>query len=155
MQGHAQSTSPSQTKTSIQPHQRETDMNEASMAYLRQTPSGIDAKVLYASALVAPLPQTQFEFDLACVHKMSTSKQASITARLRLTLRRPVVSHSRHKSADLSLNQQLSLSCIRDASSRLDFRSADSINYIHADMGISVPVPAFFVPRHTRFVSLG
>lgn len=45
----------------------------------------------------------------------------------------------------VALNQQLSLSCIRSASSCPDFRSADSFNYIHADMGISVPVSAFFV----------
>ena len=44
-----------------------------------------------------------------------------------------------------TLTQPLSLSCIRSASSRPDYRSADSFNNIHADMGISVPVPAFFV----------
>ncbi len=53
------------------------------------------------------------------------------------------------------LKQQLSRSPISGgASSRPDFRSADSFNYIHADMGISVPVSAFFVPGHTRQVSL-
>ena len=44
------------------------------------------------------------------------------------------------------LKKQLSLSCIRSVSLRPDFRSADSFIYIHADMGISIPVPAFFVP---------
>ena len=39
--------------------------------------------------------------------------------------------------------QQLSLSPIRSVSSCPDFRSADSFNYIRADMGISVPVPVF------------
>ena len=53
-----------------------------------------------------------------------------------------------------TLKRQFSLSCIRSVSSRPDFRATDSFNYIHADMGISVPVPAFFVPRHTRQVAL-
>ena len=44
-----------------------------------------------------------------------------------------------------AINQQLSLSGIRSASSRPDFRSADIEFNIHADMGISVPVPASFV----------
>ena len=44
------------------------------------------------------------------------------------------------------LNQPLSNSLIRNVSSRPDFRSAGNINTYHADMGISVPVPAFFVP---------
>ena len=48
------------------------------------------------------------------------------------------------------LTQQLSHSLIRNASSRSDFRSAGSINTYHADMGISVPVPAFFVSRNTQ-----
>ena len=45
------------------------------------------------------------------------------------------------------LNQPLSNSLIRNVSSHPDFRSADSINTRHADMGTSIPVPAFFVPR--------
>ena len=49
-----------------------------------------------------------------------------------------------------TLSQQLFLSCIRSVSSRPDFRATDSFNYIHADMGISVPVPAFFVSRNTQ-----
>ena len=44
-----------------------------------------------------------------------------------------------------SLNQQLSFSLVGSASTRPDFRAVDSFHYIHADMGISVPVPAFFV----------
>ena len=48
-----------------------------------------------------------------------------------------------------TLTQQLSHSLIRNASSRSDFRFAGSINTYHADMGISVPVPAFFVSRNT------
>ena len=43
------------------------------------------------------------------------------------------------------LTQQLSHSLIRNASSCPDFRSEESINTYHADMGISVPVLAFFV----------
>lgn len=43
------------------------------------------------------------------------------------------------------LNQPLSNSLIRNVSSHTDFRSAGSLNTYHADMGISVPVPAFFV----------
>lgn len=44
------------------------------------------------------------------------------------------------------LKQQSSLSDIRSSSSRPDFRSAESINTYHADMDISVFMPAFFVP---------
>lgn len=45
-----------------------------------------------------------------------------------------------------TLTQPLFHSIIRSASSRPDFRSAGNINTYHADMGISVPVSAFFVP---------
>jgi len=124
------------------------DMIEANTTHLWQMQSSVDAQILCASVPASPF-RTQSEFGLAWANEMSARKQdsktASKTARLRLTLRRPVVSHSRHKSADLALTPKLSRSCIKDASSRPDFRSADSFNYIHADMGISVPVPAFFV----------
>ena len=124
------------------------DMYEATTTYSWQMPYGIDAKVSCASVPVTLL-RTQSVFGLAWANEMSTSKQAD-TARLQLTLRRPVVSHSRHESADLTLNQQLFLSCIRSVSSRPDFRSADSFNHIHADMGISTPVSAFFIfEKHT------
>ena len=52
------------------------------------------------------------------------------------------------------LNQQFSHTLIRSASLRPDFRSAENINTYHADMGISVPVPAFFILEHTRQASL-
>ena len=117
-------------------------MIEANTTHLWQMPNGVDVKVLCAS-VPASFSKNQFEFGPAWANK-NERKQAD-TARLRLTLRRPVVSHSRHKSADLSLNQQLSLSCIRSASSRPDFWSADSFNHIHADMGSSIPLSAFFV----------
>lgn len=45
------------------------------------------------------------------------------------------------------LNHQLPHSCTGSTSLRPDFRSAENINIYHADMGISVPVSAFFVPR--------
>ena len=44
-----------------------------------------------------------------------------------------------------TINQQLFHSLIKNASLRPDFWSKESINTYHADMGISVPVPAFFV----------
>ncbi len=53
-----------------------------------------------------------------------------------------------------TLNQQLSHAFTRSASLRSVFWPTESINTYHADMGISVPMPAFFVPRHTRQVSL-
>ena len=124
-------------------------MIEVDTTYLWQTPGGVDAKRFCASVPVSLFP-TQTEFSLAWANEMSASKQASRTARLQLTLRQPVVSHSRHQSASFSLNQQLSFSCSRSTSSRPGFRSADSFSYIHADMGISVvPMPAFFVFRNT------
>ena len=52
------------------------------------------------------------------------------------------------------LKQQLSRSTISGASSCSVFGVAESINTYHADMDISVSVPAFFVPGHTRQVSL-
>ena len=78
------------------------DMMEANTTHLWQMPNGIDAKVLCAS-VPASLSRTQSEFSLACANEMSASKQASGTVRLRLTLRRPVVLHSRHESAAFSL----------------------------------------------------
>ena len=48
-----------------------------------------------------------------------------------------------------TLTQPLFLSIIRSASSRPDFRSGENLNTYHANMGISVPVPAFFVSRNT------
>ena len=120
------------------------DMIEVDTTYSWQMPCGVDAGDFCAS-VPGYLSRTQSEFGLACVNEVSASKQAN-TARLQLTLRRPVISRSRHKPADLTLNQQLFLSCIRSVSSRPDFRSAESINTYYADMGISIPVPAFFVP---------
>ena len=52
------------------------------------------------------------------------------------------------------VNQQLSHSFTRSSSLRSDFWPTESINTYHADMDISVSVPAFFVPKHTRQVSL-
>ena len=80
-------------------------MSEANTSYLLQTPSGVDAK-LFCASLPAFFSRTQSEFGLACVNEVSASKQAnkqaSSTARPRLTLRRPVVSHSRNESATFS-----------------------------------------------------
>lgn len=127
------------------------DMIEANTTYLWQTQSSVDARILCASAPVAPSPRPQSEFGLACVNE----EQASSTARLRLTPRRPVVSYSRHKSAthSLTLTIQLPLFPGHGVSSRLDFRSADSFNYIHTDTGnIFIPMSAFSVPGNTSLL---
>ena len=50
------------------------DMLEANSTYLWQTPSGKNAKTLYASVPVS-LSQTQFEFEHACVNGMNARKQ--------------------------------------------------------------------------------
>lgn len=127
------------------------DMIEVNTTYSWQIPHGVDAGVLCAS-IPATLSRTQSEFGLAWANEMSTSKQASKqanAARLRLTLRRPVVSHSRQESADLTLNHSLSGSRIGTRFSCLDAGSAKAIFNNHADMGVSTPVSAFFVSRNT------
>lgn len=80
---------------------RKPDMFEATTTYLWQTRSSVDARILCASTPVS-LSRTQPEFGLAWVNEVSTSKQAD-TARLQLTLRRPVVSQSRQESATFPL----------------------------------------------------
>ena len=47
------------------------------------------------------------------------------------------------------LSQQLSPSLIKNASLCPDFWSEESINTYYADMGISIPVPAFSFSRNT------
>ena len=119
-----------------------------------QMPRGIDSRGLRTSVPASP-SRTQSEFGPAWTNKMSASKQAN-TARLRLTLRRPVVSRCRQESAAYPLTNSFSLSCITSASSCPDFRSADSFNLIHADMGSSVPVLAIFVfEKHNSAADFG
>lgn len=73
------------------------DMIEVDTTYLWQMSRGVDAKGLCAS-IPASLSQTQSEFGSACANEMRASKQAD-TARLRLTLRRPVVSQQARVSS--------------------------------------------------------
>ena len=89
--------SPEQRLDRVPYLRRKPDMFEATATYLWQTRYGVDARILCASVPVS-LSRTLSEFSLACVNKVSTSKQQN-TGRLRLTLRRPVVSHSRQESA--------------------------------------------------------
>ena len=77
------------------------DMIEANTTHLWQMQSSVDAQILCASVPASPF-RTQSEFGLAWANEMSASKQAN-AARLRLTLRRPVVSHSRQESATFPL----------------------------------------------------
>ena len=123
-------------------------MIEASMTYLWQTPNDVDTKVLCAST-PASFFRTQSDFVLAWANEVKANKQASSTARLRLTLRRPVVSHNGHKSAGFSLNHNLSGSCIGTRFSSLDASSAKTVFNHYADTGISTPVSAFFISRNT------
>ena len=123
------------------------DMYEAATTYLWQTQHSIDARWLCASA-PASLFRTQSVFGLACVNEMSATKQAD-TARLQLTLRRPVVLRSRHESADFTLNQNLSSSCVGTRFLCSDAGSAKNLFNNHADMGVSTPVSAFFISRNT------
>ena len=120
------------------------EMIEVDTTYSWQMPRGVDAGVLCAS-VPASLSRTQSEFGLAWANEMSTSKQASKCSPPSADAQAACCFAQQARVSNFSLKQQLSLSCIKDASSRPDFRSADSFNYIHADMGISVPVPAFFV----------
>ena len=77
------------------------DMIEVDTTYSWQMPCGVDAGDFCAS-VPASLSRTQSEFGLACVNEVSASKQAD-TARLQLTLRRPVVSRNRQESATFPL----------------------------------------------------
>lgn len=121
-------------------------MFEADTTYLWQTPDGVGAKVFCASA-PASLSRTQSEFGLACVNEVSASKQS--TARLQLTLQRPVDSRLCREFMNPPLTKYHLYSSRRSVSSRPGIRSAESINTYHADMGIYVLVPAFFVSRNT------
>ena len=123
------------------------DMIEVDTTYSWQMPCGVDAGDFCAS-VPGYLSRTQSEFGLACVNEVSASKQAD-TARLRLTLRRPVVSHSRHESADLTPTYNLSGLGFEAHSSRLLAGSAKAALNIHADMGVSAPVSAIFVSGNT------
>ena len=76
------------------------------------------------------------------------SKQAD-TARPQLTLRRPVVLRSRHESANFTLNQNLSSSCVGTRFLCSDAGSAKNLFNNHPDMGVSTPVSAFFISRNT------
>lgn len=126
-------------------------MIEVDTTYSWQLPRGIDAGVLCASVPASHF-RTQSEFGLAWANEMSASKQAVQPASADASA--ACCFTQRAQGCNFSLNQHLSLSCIGSASLRPDFRSADSINTRHADMGTSIPVPAFFVPRHTRQVAL-
>ena len=116
-------------------------MIEANTTYLWQTPRGVDAKVLCAS-IPASLFRAQSEFDLSCANEMSASKQYSPPS---ADAQAACCFAQQERISSFLLNQKLFLSRIRSASLCSDFRSADSFNHIHADTGISVPVPAFFV----------
>ena len=120
------------------------DMIEVDTTYSWQLPRGIDAGVLCASVPASHF-RTQSEFGLAWANEMSASKQASRYSPPSADAQAACCFTQQARVSNFSLNQQLSLSCFRSASSHPDFRSADSFNYIHADMGISVPVSAFFV----------
>lgn len=126
-------------------------MIEVNTSYLWQTSGSIDAKGHFAST-PASLSRTQSEPGLAWANELSTSMQAG-TARLQLTLRRPVFLHSRHESADLTLNFNLSGSCIGTRFSCLEAGSVKAVFNIHADMGIFTPVSAFSYQDTPRFVS--
>ena len=126
---------------------RKPDMFESTTTYLWQTRSSVDARILCASTPVS-LSRTQPEFGLAWVNEVSTSKQAD-TARPQLTLRRPVVLRSRHESANFTLNQNLSSSCVGTRFLCSDAGSAKNLFNNHADMGVSTPVSAFFISRNT------
>ena len=121
-------------------------MNEANTTYRWQMPYCIAAKTLRASYPV-PLFRTQSKFGLAWANEVSASKQAS---------KQP----SADDQADRCFTRQAQAcrshsepttfpSCIRSASLHPVFRSGDSFNCIHADTGIFVPVPAFFISRNT------
>jgi len=76
-------------------------MVEVDTTHLWQMQYSIDARGLCASA-PASLFRTQSEFGLAWAKEMSARKQAD-TARLQLTLRRPVVSHNGRGAATYTL----------------------------------------------------
>lgn len=129
------------------------DMIEANTIYLWQIPSSVDARILRASTQVSALPRAPSEFGIACVNE--ASKQASKLYSLPSADAQAACFFTQQAQVcNLHLTTELSLSCIRNTSSRPDFRSADNFNCIHADMGVYVPVSAFFVPEHTRQVSL-
>lgn len=117
-------------------------MIEANTTYLWHTPSGVDAVVLRASDPFS-FSRAQFEFGFACVSKLSAKKQYGLPSA------DAQVACCVTQQARVSINQQLSLSCIRSIVPRPDFRTANSFHYIHAEMGISVPVSVFFVLRNT------
>ena len=125
-------------------------MIEVDTTYSWQMPRGIDAKELCAS-VPAPLFRTQSEFGLAWANEISASKPYSAPS---ADAQAACCFTQRARVSRFLFNQQLSLSSIWSVSSRPDFRSADSFNYIHADRGISVPVSAFLGLEHTRQVSL-
>ena len=127
-------------------------MIEANTTHRWQMPGGIDASFLRTSN-PASLFRSQSELGRSRGNETNAHKQAD-TVRLQLTLRRPVVLHSRHESADLTLNQNLSGPRIGTCFSCLDASSGKTIFNIHADMGVSMPVPAFSHPNNPRFVPL-
>lgn len=125
-------------------------MMEANTTHLWQMLHSVDSKMLYALD-PASLCRTQSESCLA--NEVSASKQYSPPS---ADAQAACCFTQQARVSNFFLNQQLSPSCIRSASSRPDFRSADSFNYIHADMGISVPVPAFFVfEKHIQVADSG
>jgi hypothetical protein len=125
-------------------------MIEANMKCLWQKLGGIDTWILRASA-PASFFRTQFNFGLACMNEVSASKPYSP---LSGGAQAVCCFTQQARVSNFLLNQKLFLSCIRNASSRLDSRSADSFNYIHAGMGISVPVSALFVSeKHISVVN--
>lgn len=122
------------------------DMFKVNTTYLWQPLSGVDAKVPCASVPASP-SRTQSEFGLAWANEISTSKQASRYSPPSVDAQAASCFAQQARISNFSLNQQLSLSCIRSVSSRPGTRSAESINTYHADMGISGPVSAFFILR--------
>jgi len=122
-------------------------MIEVKMTNLRQTPSSVDARFLCASYPV-PLSQTQFEFG-PCLGERNERKQTNKQAEYSPSSSDAQAARCFTQQARVCTphpNQKLFLSCIRIASLRPGFQSADSFNYLHADMGTPVSMPAFFVP---------
>ena len=128
-------------------------MIEVNTSYFWQTQNGVDARGLCAS-VPASLSRTQSEFGLAWANEMSTSKQASSTARLQLTLRRPVVSRSRNELATSPLTNSFPSPASGALRRTLISGLRIAIFNNHADMGVSTPVSAFFVSRNTSLPQL-
>ena len=124
-------------------------MIEVDTTYSWQMLSRVGARGLCAS-VPASLSRTQSKFGLAWANKMSAGKPFSLPSS---DAQAACCFTQQAQVCNFHLNQQLSLSCIRCASSHPDSRSADSFNHIHADMSISTPVPALFVSEKHTFAA--